>query len=259
MKQLAKNQGTNEKRTREYFEKWDLEKTLKALITKENPCIFDVGANNGSSINEFKAWWPKSKIHCFEPQAECYESLKETAELYAPDSIVLNMTAVGKHSAAREDFYTHSVNSGISGFNRINTESKDSIKLKELSSKGGDARQKYTESLNSTRKVSLIRLDEYIESADSRLHVDLLKIDTQGYEPEVLEGLGAKLAAVDVVLTELMFFDFYERSISFSDIEKHLLKFNFSLYDISHISKNPMNGRTDWVDVIYVSNRVLQK
>lgn len=28
------------------------------------------------------------------------------------------------------------------------------------------------------------------------------------------------------------------------------------LYDISHISKNPMNGRTDWVDVIYVNSRV---
>jgi len=259
MKQLAKNQGTNEKRTKQYFENWDLEKTLKTLITKENPCIFDVGANNGSSINEFKGWWPKSIVHCFEPQAECYESLRETADLYAPDSVVLNMTAVGNHSAVRENFYTHSINSGISGFNRINTESKDSIKLKELNSKGGDAKQIYAESLNSSREVSVIRLDEYIESVDPSLHIDFLKIDTQGYEPEVLEGLGVKLMAVDVILTELMFFDFYERSLSFSDIEQHLLKFNFSIYDISHISKNPMNGRTDWVDVIYVSDRILQK
>ena len=27
----------------------------------------------------------------------------------------------------------------------------------------------------------------------------------------------------------------------------------FHLYDINYISKNPMNGRTDWVDVIYVN------
>ena len=84
-----------------------------------------------------------------------------------------------------------------------------------------------------------------------------LKIDTQGFEPEVLDGLGDKLANVDVVLTELMFYDFYERSLSFSDIEKFLLKYNFTLYDISHIAKNPMNGRTDWIDVIYVNNRIL--
>jgi len=59
-----------------------------------------------------------------------------------------------------------------------------------------------------------------------------------------------------VVLTELMFFDYYEKSLSFSDIERFLLPAGFHLYDISHISKNPMNGRTDWVDVIYVNKRL---
>ena len=107
--------------------------------------------------------------------------------------------------------------------------------------------------------MQVIRLDEYINSIDPNLHIDFLKIDTQGYEPEVLEGLGKKLENVDVVLTELMFFDFYERSLSFSDIEKYLLKHNFKMYDISHISKNPMNGRTDWIDIIYANERVLNK
>jgi hypothetical protein len=61
------------------------------------------------------------------------------------------------------------------------------------------------------------------------------------------------------VLTELMFYDYYERSLSFSDIEKYLLPAGFTLYDINHISKNPMNGRTDWVDVIYVNRKVLEE
>ena len=87
-------------------------------------------------------------------------------------------------------------------------------------------------------------------------HVDMMKIDTQGHEPEVLRGLMDKLSKVDVVITELMFYDYYERSLSFSDIEKYLLPANFRLFDISHISKNPMNGRTDWVDVIYVNDRI---
>ena len=41
-----------------------------------------------------------------------------------------------------------------------------------------------------------------------------------------------------------------------TDIEKYLIPAGFQLYDISHISKNPMNGRTDWVDVIYINNRI---
>ena len=74
----------------------------------------------------------------------------------------------------------------------------------------------------------------------------------------MFDGFGDKLSNVDVVLTELLFFDFYERSLSFSDVEFYLLRSGFSIYDISHISKNPMNGRTDWVDVIYVHERMLR-
>ena len=53
-------------------------------------------------------------------------------------------------------------------------------------------------------------------------NIDLLKIDTQGHEPEVLEGLGDKLQNTNVVLTELMFYDYYERSLSFSDLENFI-------------------------------------
>ena len=205
---IPKNQGTNEARTKEYINKWDSEKTLKKLINNSKPCIFDVGANNGSSINDFKNWWPESKVHCFEPQIECHESLQQTASKFKTGSVHINMSAVGNTSSENAIFYTHDVNSGISGFNKINIDSNDSITIKDLNEKGGDAKLKYQETLNHNREVQVIRLDEYINSIDPNLHIDFLKIDTQGYEPEVLEGLGKKLENVDVVLTELMFFDF---------------------------------------------------
>ena len=64
------------------------------------------------------------------------------------------------------------------------------------------------------------------------------------------------LSVVALVLTEVMLYDLYERSLNFSDIEKHLLPAGFKLFDISHISKNPLNGRTDWVDLIYVNEDI---
>ena len=64
------------------------------------------------------------------------------------------------------------------------------------------------------------------------------------------------LSNVKIVITELMFYDYYERSLSFSDIEKFLIPAGFRLFDINHIAKNPMNGRTDWVDVIYVNKQL---
>jgi FkbM family methyltransferase len=251
------NYLTNQERTAEYLKRFDREKTLKFLIKENSPIIFDVGANIGSTLEEFKKWWPESVVHCFEPQQECWGPLGEVANRYASSSVVVNRFAAGKESDAQAMFYTHDVSSGISGFNRVNLQSLDSVRLGEISASNPDALIEYARSLNHERRVQIARLDDYMNRSKVQ-RINLLKLDTQGYEPEVLEGLGRQLADVDVVITELMFYDYYERSLSFSDIERFLLPAGFHLYDISHIAKNPMNGRTDWVDVIYINRRVRQ-
>ena len=247
------NHSTNQERTEEYLKKFDREKTLKYLIKNTHPIIFDVGANVGSTLGEFKEWYPNSTVHCFEPQEECWESLEKQASQYTTNEAIINKRAAGSVSNVSATFYSHDITSGQSGFNKINTKSLDSVDLNKLSD--SEAIQKYEETLNHEREVEIIRSDDYMDSSGIE-HVDLLKIDTQGYEPEVLEGFGKKLNDVDVVITELMFYDYYERRLSFSDIERFLLPAGFHLYDINHIAKNPMNGRTDWVDVIYVNKRL---
>lgn len=246
---------SNEERTAEHFKKFTREKTLQLLIPGPGPTILDVGANVGGSIREFKGLWPDAKIHAFEPQEECWSDLEAAQNVFSEGDIVINRTAVGNAFSEGSAFFTHDLSKGISGFNKINLGSLDSVHLKTLAEKDPEAVQAYENALNHERSVPVLRLDDYMRSHEIG-RVDLVKIDTQGYEPEVLEGAGEKLRDVDVVLTELMFFDYYERSLTFSDIERFLIPAGFRLYDISHISKNPMNGRTDWVDVIYVNERL---
>lgn len=251
-----KSYPTNPERTAEYLKNFNREKTIKYLIRKNNPIIFDVGANNGVSAKEFKQWWPDSIIHSFEPQEECWEELNILERKYNDNSIIVNKCATGNRPTKDAPFYTHDITTGQSGFHKINLQSEDSIHLDKIKQKENlKELNKYKNSLNHERKVEIIRLDDYMKQNNIE-SVHILKIDTQGYEPEVLEGLGERLSDIDLVITELMFYDFYERGLSFSDIEKYLLPSGFQLYDISHISKNPMNGRTDWVDVIYVNNRL---
>jgi FkbM family methyltransferase len=246
--------ATNEERTAEYLKRFDRERTLKRLIEDAAPVIFDVGANVGSTLDECKAWWPDSIVHCFEPQEECWAALEQRAARYGA-TVTVNRVAAGSGADAAATFYTHEVSSGTAGFNRINLRSLDSIELQRRTQAGEAPLAAYARQLNHARSVRLVRLDDYVSSRQIQ-HINLLKVDTQGYEPEVLEGLGPRLREVDVVLAELMFFDYYERSLSFSDIERWLLPAGLRLYDISHIAKNPMNGRTDWVDVIYVHERI---
>jgi len=53
-------------------------------------------------------------------------------------------------------------------------------------------------------------------------------------------------------MIEVAFFDYYENSNNLFDIEKHLIPLGFNLYSILDISQNPMNGRTDWAELLYV-------
>jgi len=234
----------NIERTAEHSKNFSYQKTLEKLVNNKHPLIIDVGANIGQSIYEFKKIWPNSKIHSFEPQDDCLDQLESIALKY--DDVFVNNYALGSEKKD-QIFYSHDIHSGLSGFNKVNFSSKDSIDLSKVSSKDRDC---FESKYNHESVVKVDRLDNYL-SNNSIDSVDLLKIDTQGYEPEVIEGLGDSINNIKVIVTELMFYDYYDRSLSFYDIEKILLPKGFKLFDISHISKNPMNGRTDWVDVIY--------
>lgn len=250
-----KTYKSNRERTIEYLQNFTREKVLKKLVNSETPTLIDVGANFGQTIEFFMSNWPKAKIIAFEPQHECLDILNSIKEKFSWADIQIILKACGNRTTTDGlKFYTHKVSSGLSGFNRINKNSEDSIKLEDVRNNKINY-ERFVSEINHERTVQTIRLDEWlIEHNISK--VDLLKIDTQGYEQEVLEGMGEQLAKVRVVLTELMFYDLYERSLSFSDIEKYLHKAGLKLYDISHISKNPMNGRTDWVDVIYLNKNI---
>tara|TARA_Y100000591_G_C21854876_1_gene714577 strand:- start:16988 stop:17737 length:750 start_codon:yes stop_codon:yes gene_type:complete len=249
---MTKNFGKNEERTSEYLKKFNREKVLKLLVDSNSPTILDVGANNGSSLVEFKKWWPNSKVHCFEPQSECWDELDDLSNEFT--NVHINKFALGNKNDESKEFYSHDLNTGISGFNKINIESKDSIDLSKLSN-DSKSLENHKKTINHKRNVQVKRLDEYIKNDKNINQIDLLKIDTQGYELEILEGLGTELNKVRILITELMFYDYYEKSLSFYELESILRPFNFSLYDINHVAKNPMNGRTDWIDVIYVQNR----
>jgi hypothetical protein len=103
---------------------------------------------------------------------------------------------------------------------------------------------------NTTETVAVDTLDNCLKDSNIT-KVDILKMDVQGAELLILEGASSILNNTDIIVSELNLYDLYETRISFLEFEKLIIPYNFELYDISHISKNPLNGRTDWVEVIY--------
>ena len=64
--------------------------------------------------------------------------------------------------------------------------------------------------------------------------IDVVKIDTQGYEDKVLEGSleTIKKNRIGIIVTEIMFDNIYDRYFSFSDLEKFLIPYNFRMVGI---------------------------
>ena len=61
--------------------------------------------------------------------------------------------------------------------------------------------------------------------------------------------------SINIIETELMFDDIYERHLSFYDIEKYLIKNNFRLIALEPMNfKNLLEGYMFSVDAIYINN-----
>ena len=88
--------------------------TYKDNIGKK-PIIFDVGANDGQSIERFSSMFPKSTVHSFEPIKECYEKI---FNIYNRKNIIINNFALGEKDCERI-FYINK-NSYTSSFFKIN-------------------------------------------------------------------------------------------------------------------------------------------
>ena len=238
------NLTTSNTRTKE-FNKISKKSFYKSLFSK-NPTIIDVGANKGQTIDFFKKIFPRAKIYAFEP-SNTFKFLKK--KYLRNKNIKLSDFAIDKKSSKKK-FYFHTFKSnnvsGLSGFYKINKNSKDHIRINT------SARNEILKNINYSFLVNCISLDDFFKKNKK---IDLLKIDTQGNELNVLKGSKKLLKNVKFIKLELMLYDYYEKSYFFSDIESFLKKFDFKIFNILEVQQNPVNLKTDWIEVLFYNTQ----
>ena len=131
--------------------------------------------------------------------------------------IILENSAVG--SAETKISIKQMVESSSSTIKDINQNSKYFNKKKRLLYSSKDDFFKKIE-------VNQITLNKYI-TIHSIEKIDFLKIDTEGYELDVLIGLEKKIEKVRFILFEHHYHDMIKKNYTFSDINYFLLKNNF--------------------------------
>ena len=161
------------------------------------------------------------------------------------ENVFLNNYALGETKGEKN--FNISAQTGASSFNKINKNSEwIEVRSKEYKTS--------IENFISSAKVKISTLDDYC-SKNKIDTIDLLKIDTQGYEDRVMQGgiNALKNKKIKAIVTELMFDNVYEKYFSFSDIEKYLLPNNFRMVGI-YLSSNSLFGNlTFFADIFYLN------
>ena len=222
----------------------DLDRLTKFLVTKSEPVIFDVGANKGQSITRYKKLFQNPIIHCFEPNIDNVNILKQK---YTNDkSLYLNNVAVGDKKGKLE-FNIYAQNSHSSFKNLI----PNTTWIKKRSKSINIDDKNYT-----TKKINaeIITLDDYV-NAKNLTSVDILKIDTQGFEDKVLLGAQNLLKnnRIKLIQLELTFSEIYENPLNIYDVEKTLIPNNYKLFGVSN-GGSLISNYIYQSDFIYVSN-----
>ncbi len=201
--------------------------------------ILDVGAHEGESIKLFLKNFKVEHIYSFEPSELTFKILKKNCEnikkKYANTQLHLENIAIGLFTKDVELNYLNETSS--STLRNINIESKY-FKKKE---------QYFGKLLNKKIKVKQINFNEYLKKNEIT-KIDFLKIDTEGYELEVLKGLKDSISKVSIILFEHHYDNMIVKNYTFSDINNLLKNNGFNKF---YKFKMPFRKSFDY---IYVKN-----
>lgn len=202
--------------------------------------VFDIGANAGQFGQMLRARGYKGKIVSFEPLSSAHNRLLDIAN---DDKSwhVHPRAAVGSSSQKMS-------------INIANNSQSSSIK------KMLDLHVLYApdSSIVGTEEVDVITLDEcYYEYASSS-DFSYLKVDTQGYEMEVLKGAKNTLDHIDLLEMEMSVAELYEDSSSFMELFEFALNNDFILWGLSPAFIDSSSKRLLQFDAVFARKRLIK-
>jgi FkbM family methyltransferase len=224
----------------------NVERSIKKLIVSKKPVIVDIGGNIGQTCKMLKKIFPLSIIHTIEPDQSIFLRLKKNTKKFK--FINYYNFALGSKNKKKLLYLNESNNQSSSSLIPFNP---NSISLK----KNYHPKDKLNLNKNLKKFVCLKNSNLFFNKLTE---VDFCKIDTQGFEYNILKNLNKKnFLKIKVLQIELMLDDVYKYNSqdNFAKILTLLIKKKFKIFDISNIYKNIRDSRTLWIDCIFVNTK----
>lgn len=214
---------------------------VKALDSAGINVVFDIGANEGQFAREIREYGYAGLIVSFEPLSSARQKNLTYASL-DPNWVVHDQSAIGDHDGQIE---IHIAGNSVSSSVLPMLESHSSAAV-------GSA---YVAS----ELVPIARLDSVASrylTSESKLFV---KIDTQGFEWQVLDGARESLQHARGVLCELSLVPLYDGQRLWRDIVDRLDAEGLMLWALQKGFTDPRTGQSLQMDGIFLRRDVLKE
>jgi FkbM family methyltransferase len=215
-----------------------LKRFYKGAFRDKTPNILDVGANKGQSIDFFLSIDPAATINAFEPNKKLFVRLQAK---YKKNAGKIRLHNLGVSNLDGQLEFHENVLDETSTFEQLNFDSKY---LEKKAKVLGVAKEKI---IADSYKVDVMKLSGFL-SEQTDTFFDVLKIDVEGHELQVLQGLfdaGLQKYPIRFIQLESHNDDMYLDRGQHQDIDKLLNENQFiKVAEIKH-------GFGDFAEIIY--------
>lgn len=203
---------------------------VAALVGEQKAFVIDVGAADGDFAAHVLASLPDAEILCIDPLARHATALRQR---FAKRNVRVEQVALGETESEALFYET------------MHPHSSSLLPPREHI-------QHFPSASGNTKRyaVPVVRLDQLLADMDQR-RIDLLKIDTQGYELPVLRGAAVSLQVCPQVIVEMSLRPLYEGQASFEEVMRFLNQCGFHMTDYAEGARSYTTGEILQIDVLF--------
>jgi len=223
------------------IDKYIHQRNIKNFINEKNLTInnfIDVGAHKGKYTDLVLNNFDTNKVFLIEPQKNIYNYLRYKYK-YKSKVNIFNFAASNENKTKKFYVNKHDLTSSLAKLDHKNQYLNIKSRLFGTNLKGMIKSSKIVKTMKLNSLISKMKIPK----------IDLIKIDTEGHELEVLEGLGSKIKIIKVILIEFHNSSTY-LGYNSKKIEMILKKNNFKL------EKKIKFPFTTWEDRFYFNKRI---
>lgn len=215
----------------------DLFVDLANLGSSSFTVIFDVGANIGQTAKKYSINFPKAKVYSFEPISASFYALKDNI------ATLNNVQSFNIALGSKKEMVEVILNSNpVSTCNSLNP---------SLRSENPSAEKEM---------VQVETLDDFIKNHKIN-SIDLLKIDTEGWELEVLKGAKKCISEnrIKLILCEVGFTDRNNRNTPFHELNKFMNSYNYWFYGLYETSLIQLKTGKHYGNALFISQSAIKE